>query len=356
MAVYRLDHDMFVELSVTQFGLQGIREREDIQRLLRDQIDIVCRNALVIAEEFHDWEDSKRRIDLLAIDEDANLVVVELKRNDDGAFMDLQAIRYAAMISTMTFDRAVEAFRDYRNRRNLPGDPRDIILEFLEWDQPQDNAFAQDVRIVLVAADFSKELTTAVLWLNERDLDIECVRLRPYLDEGRIIVDVQSIIPLPEAGDYRARLKAKQHSERERKAFNPDFTKFVLTLDGKVVERLAKRRLMLETVRFLTNRGHSPESIAETIHWRKNVAFFPIEGTLNSESFLASAPSAALLANRVFDARRYFCADDEIIHFGNRTYAFLNQWGARTPEAMDLLIKTFHDERISYRAMDPGEQ
>ena len=39
---------------------------------------------MVIGEEFGDWEDSKRRIDLLCLDKQANLVVVEIKRTEDG--------------------------------------------------------------------------------------------------------------------------------------------------------------------------------------------------------------------------------------------------------------------------------
>ena len=44
---------------------------------------------MVIAEEFGDWLDSSRRIDLLCLDSVANLVVVELKRTDDGGRLDL---------------------------------------------------------------------------------------------------------------------------------------------------------------------------------------------------------------------------------------------------------------------------
>ena len=47
----------------------------------------------VLTEEFGEWEESRRRIDLLAIDKQANLVVIELKRTDDGGHMELQAIR-----------------------------------------------------------------------------------------------------------------------------------------------------------------------------------------------------------------------------------------------------------------------
>jgi len=32
-----------------------------------------------------------------------------------------------------------------------------------------------------VTADFSVEITTTVLWLNKRGLDITCIRLKPYL-------------------------------------------------------------------------------------------------------------------------------------------------------------------------------
>ena len=50
------------------------------------------------------------------------------------------------------------------------------------------------MRIVLVSAEFSKEIT-AVLWLNEHSLDICCVRLKPYNLDGRVLVDVQQPAP-----------------------------------------------------------------------------------------------------------------------------------------------------------------
>ena len=61
---------------------------------------------LIVSEEFGGWEDSRRRIDLLGLDRQANLVVIELKRSENGGHMELQALRYAAMISKMTFEAA----------------------------------------------------------------------------------------------------------------------------------------------------------------------------------------------------------------------------------------------------------
>ena len=38
---------------------------------------------MVISEELSEWEDSRRRIDLLRLDQSANLVVIELKRTEN---------------------------------------------------------------------------------------------------------------------------------------------------------------------------------------------------------------------------------------------------------------------------------
>ncbi len=40
-------------------------------------------------------------------------MVMELKRTEDGGHMELQAIRYAAMVANMTFKKAVEVYGVY---------------------------------------------------------------------------------------------------------------------------------------------------------------------------------------------------------------------------------------------------
>ncbi len=117
MTLYSLTEDGLAPLDRTGFRAEQLREREDLQRILRDQIEILDDSLLVLSEEFGDWEDSRRRIDLLCLDRDANLVVVELKRTKRGGHMELQALRYAAMIAEMTFEQAVEAHARYLGSR-----------------------------------------------------------------------------------------------------------------------------------------------------------------------------------------------------------------------------------------------
>lgn len=218
MALYEITADNLIKIAETSFGLAGLRERTDLQRLLKKQIDVIAPDTLVIAEEFGEFEESKRRIDLLGLDKDANLVVIELKRTDDGGHMELQAIRYAAMVSTMTFERVVDIYERYLRANNSNAVARDEILDFLGWVEPDEDSFAQDVRILLVSANFSKELTTAVMWLNKRDLDVRCIRLIPYQDGGRVLINVQQVIPLPEAAEYQIQIREKEQKERKEKA------------------------------------------------------------------------------------------------------------------------------------------
>lgn len=218
MPIYEMTADSLKAIPVTRYGDNDIKERGDLQRILRDNIEVVSPDTLIIAEEFSEWDESKRRIDLLGVDKEANLVVIELKRSEDGGHMDLQAIRYASMIANMPFEKAVDVFGRYLKGRNIEDDPLERLIAFLGREESEEVEFADDVRIVLVSAEFGKELTTSVMWLNERDLDIRCVKMVPYKDGSRILVDVQQVIPLPETADYQVRLREKDQKVRKEKA------------------------------------------------------------------------------------------------------------------------------------------
>lgn len=351
MAIYEISSDKFRKIGETSFSSAGLRERQDLQRLLRSQIEIVSPDTLVIAEEFSQWEDSNRRIDLLGIDKDANLVVIELKRTEDGGHMELQSIRYAAMISAMTFERAVEVYSEYLERIGSTVDAQDSLLEFLDLQEPDPDNFAQDVRIVLVSAEFSRELTTTVIWLNNRDMNIQCIRIKPYRDNGRILVDIQKIIPLPEAEQYQVQLSEKQQRERIARKTSRDHTKFDVTVNGELHAHLSKRVAIFTVVRALTKAGHSPNAISAAVPWRQSM-FRVANGRFTAEQFIAEQTAIAENGGRGFDERRYFCTGDELIHHDSKTYAFTNQWGRHTVRAIDNLIAAFPDVRISYRAIE----
>lgn len=346
MAIYELSETGIKLLRKTTFADQGIRERQDIQRILRDQIEIVSESTMVVAEEFGDWDSSRRRIDLLCIDKDANLVVIELKRTEDGGHMELQAIRYSAMISAMTFDQVVQAHKSFLESIGSTADAKQRILDFLEWEAPDEEAFAQDVRIVLASAEFSKELTTSVLWLNEKGLDIRCVKMEPFHDGQRILLDIQQVIPLPETEQFQVQVRQKKQKELQSRTSSRDFSKYALTIGGLSYSSLNKRNLMQRLIGEVLNSGVNPDQIAELIDRLKPNLFIAFEGELDEEMF------AELLmkddpGGKVPRTKRYFCKQDELYFWNNKTYAMTNQWGlGGLQEIIVLLQKQYPELRI----------
>lgn len=344
MTIYELKNDGIEPLRKTTFREQHVHERQDLQRLLQERIDVVDPDVMILAEEFARWDDSKRRIDMLGLDRDARLVVIELKRTVDGGHMELQALRYAAMVSRMTFEQAVDAHDRWLVARGGDGGAEQRILKFLGWDGPDEERFGQDVRIVLVSGDFSKELTTSVLWLNERDLDVRCVRIRPYVNGDQVLIDVQQVIPLPEAGEYVVQVREKERRERRDRESSRDYTRYDVTIDGEVHVRQAKRRAIHLVVRALCSRGITPEQIAEVIDWKGNGLWRSVPGEIDAEQFAERMEREAASGGPAWDPRRWHCGEESLVRSAGETWALSTQWGGRTREAIDLLMARWPQE------------
>jgi hypothetical protein len=350
LPIYEFSQTGIVALKETAFSSVNVHERRDLQRLLRENVEVIAPDTLVISEEFGEWEDSRRRIDLLGIDKEANLIVIELKRTEDGGHMELQSIRYASMISTMTFDRAAEVFGRYLTALGKEKqDPRTLMLDFLGWDEPDEDLFGQDVRIVLASAEFSKELTSSVLWLIDHTIDIRCVRLKPYALEGRILVDVQQIIPLPEVQEYQVQIRDKIRKERESRTSGVDFTRFDIRIENEQHPSMWKRNAIFLICKHLCDKSVNPDEIAGVLNWRPNRVWFSVDGTVDAAEFNSRAAAKATAIGGTFDPRRWFCDDGELCQANGKTYAFSSQWGGEGwHRAMGVLKERFPQFNIDF--------
>ncbi len=68
--------------------------------------DILGEDLLTITTEYDGFDRTSKRLDILAVDKVGKLVVVELKRDIADAFVDLQALHYAAYSSTLTLEQS----------------------------------------------------------------------------------------------------------------------------------------------------------------------------------------------------------------------------------------------------------
>lgn len=91
--------------SKASFTNLNLWERQHIEEWIRKAPDILGEDLLVVSAEFDRFSGSQDRLDVLAVDRQGNLVVVEIKRDPYAGYADLQAIRYAAMVSAMTVEK-----------------------------------------------------------------------------------------------------------------------------------------------------------------------------------------------------------------------------------------------------------
>jgi hypothetical protein len=141
----------------------------------------------------------------------------------------------------MTWDQAKLAFQKYLSDNQLDSDAEEQLCKFLGWSSPREDDFAQNVRIVLASANFSKEITTSVLWLNERDLDISCVRLSLHKLGDKLVLSADQIIPLPEAESYQIEVRQKRREERVSRSEKKDRSLFSIVFSGEVFEEGFKK-------------------------------------------------------------------------------------------------------------------
>ena len=354
--IYEISDNTLNALEKTTFAESGIREGR-LQQLLKEQVEIISPKTLVISEEFSSW-DSKKRIDLLGIDRNANLVVIELKRTEDGGHMELQALRYAAMVSTFTFEQAVNTYEDFLTKEDKDADTaRQKLLDFLGWESEEENEFAQDIRIVLASADFDKEIMSTVLWLNDNGLNIRCMRLKPFIDGNRTLIDIQQAIPLPEAEEYQIEVGKKIRVEKNARQGSRNSSKLTVTIGNQVYRTLHTRWAIYCVVKALFDKGVSPEDISETIPV-KNRIFRTFDGDL-SEGELKDKiyeqqeqdgikPNPALWFYRD-NSKNQPSRGAQPFKRDGKTYVLTNQWTIElVSKAIDALIKKFPDHNISY--------
>lgn len=203
-------------IGATNFHIENVWERRHIQEWVRHHPEILGEELLVVSIEFDRFDRSDDRLDALAVDRYGNLVVIEFKRTADAGAADLQALRYASMVSTLTMDLVSPYYADYLGKYCGEGcsteDAKERIRSFVT--APDFADLSDRPRMILCAQDFGPELTTSVLWLRGFDIDMCCVRITPHKVGEQLIIVPERIIPLPEAQAYMVSVNEKKVAER----------------------------------------------------------------------------------------------------------------------------------------------
>jgi hypothetical protein len=280
----------FVGLTPLFLAQEGFKERQDLQRWIRNSsdafFDYIGEPLLILGEEVVPSDTVMDRIDLLAIDSDGEVVIIELKRGSNKWQLS-QALSYAAMISKWGQG---DSFLT-----NVKTISKDALKDFLGTDTSEVNS-AQ--RVILIAEAYDFEVLVTAEWLTEKyGLDIRCyqISLGQDMSHNAVYVSCACLYPpgdLAELAVNRkvkptAALGSKSWAERLDRCENRDIKQFfeeqlrlktrktandsalAYPATGTIhwnVEIRSKRALVVQVGRFQTAGGEDDESF-----WQKHL-------------------------------------------------------------------------------------
>ena len=211
-----LSQNRLSRLSQKRFSELNLRERDHLQEWLANQPDALGEELLIIQKEFDGFDETRERLDLLALDKDGNLVVIENKLDDSGRDVTWQALKYTAYVSGLTKTQIVDIYQQYLDRYAGGGNAAVRICEFMEVEELEETVLnpGNDQRMLFIAANFRREVTATVLWLLSRGIRAQCFKVTPYSFGEELMVDIQQIIPTPEAADFMIGMASKENEEK----------------------------------------------------------------------------------------------------------------------------------------------
>lgn len=143
--------------------------------------------------------------------------------------------------------------------------------------------------------------------------------MKPYKYQDQILIDIQQVLPLPEAKDYqiRAQKKAEERREIQKNLNSKDYSKYLF--NGL---ELNKRKLVLELIKT---------------HIKNN-------NILSLEDLLFDFPQELRKGRKMYkrydeviqtnDKNRYFSEVDEVLDLTDGKFVISNQWGAGNIQAI----------------------
>ena len=207
-------------LEEKRFSDLGFSERNHLQEWLEHLPEAFGEELLIIQKEFDGFDDTRERLDLLALDKAGNLVVIENKLDDSGRDVVWQALKYASYCANLSRNQVVEIHQRYLNARGAgEEDAAEKIAEFLGVEDlgEADLNGSQSQRLIFVAAHYRKEVTNTVLWLIQFGIACQCFKATPYKSGDELFLNIEQIIPPPESEDFMIGMAVKEKEKQSAK-------------------------------------------------------------------------------------------------------------------------------------------
>jgi hypothetical protein len=195
-------------------GFVLIRERKHLQEWIAKNPQTLGEELLIIQKEFSGFDDTKERLDLLALDKKGNLVVIENKLDDTGRDVVWQSLKYASYCSSLNTKGIKDILDEYLQKEGGSKNAQQALEEFFDDEDFEEKLnIGNSQRIIVVAGEFRKEVTSTALWLLNYGLKIQCFKVTAYRLGTDYLLHFDQIIPLKEAEEYLIKVASKSREE-----------------------------------------------------------------------------------------------------------------------------------------------
>src|SRR5580704_11069082 len=152
-------------LKLRTFGDLGFSERKNLQEWIAKEPSCLGEELLVIQKEFSGFSDTHERLDILALDKQGSLVLIENKLDDTGRDVTWQALKYASYCSRLSKENIRSIYQEFLAKSSPGTDSKSVLVKFLDVEDYDEVVLNKGTtqRIILVAANFRKEVTSTVL-------------------------------------------------------------------------------------------------------------------------------------------------------------------------------------------------
>ncbi|MDP2140044.1 MAG: DUF4268 domain-containing protein [Gammaproteobacteria bacterium] len=221
--MFKIDptHNRITPIEAKRFSELGFSERKHLQEWLEHCPQALSQDAgdelLIIQKEFDGFDDTRERLDLLALDKEGNLVIIENKLDDSGRDVVWQALKYASYCASLSKAQVVDIYQRYLNQKaqessQPPERAEDKLIAFLDVDDLDAIQLNRNrsQRLILVAARYRKEVTSTVLWLSQFGIACQCFKVTPYQAGSELFLNLEQIIPTPESSDFMISMVTKE--------------------------------------------------------------------------------------------------------------------------------------------------
>lgn len=215
MFLINRDQNRISALKAMSFSELKFREREHLQEWITNNPASLGEDLLIIQKEFSGFSDTRERLDLLALDKLGNLVIIENKLDDSGRDVTWQALKYVSYCASLSRQDIIRIYQDYLGGS---ASAEENLADFFEGQDMSEIVLNQGLtsqRIMLVAANFRKEVTSTVLWLSGFKIRIQCFEVTPYALGEELLLNIEQILPTKNTEEFVIGIAAKAQEEIE---------------------------------------------------------------------------------------------------------------------------------------------